>query len=53
MLWIGNAMSIERGVEMLVHTLHERGLDGDDVVRDRVASLYIDGQAMKLMGLAT
>src|SRR5437763_5204848 len=48
MLWIGNAMSIERGVELLVRDLDERGLAADDVLRDQVAALYLDGQAMKL-----
>src|SRR4051794_41340345 len=50
MLWIGNAMSIERGLEVLVDTARERGVAGDAVLRDQLASLYIDGQAMKLMG---
>src|SRR3954451_5249725 len=47
MLWIGNAMSIERGIETLTATMHERGVAGDAVLRDQLASLYIDGQAMK------
>src|SRR4051795_9665420 len=40
MLWIGNAMSIERGTEALVESLQERGLADDAVVRDSLASLY-------------
>src|SRR5204863_9852762 len=50
MLWIGNAMSIERAIETLVASAHEMGYADDPVVRDRIAALYVDGQAMKLMG---
>jgi alkylation response protein AidB-like acyl-CoA dehydrogenase len=50
MLWIGNAMSIERALEALVEQARASGIDGDQVVRDRIARLFVDGQAMKLMG---
>jgi alkylation response protein AidB-like acyl-CoA dehydrogenase len=50
MLWIGNANAIERGLEDLVSLGHETGAAEDAVFRDRVARLYIDGQAIKLLG---
>jgi alkylation response protein AidB-like acyl-CoA dehydrogenase len=50
MLWIGNVSSVERGVDQLVELGRELGLGGDSRFRDQVAQLYVDGQAMKLMG---
>ena len=50
MLWIGTAMAIERGLESLIHTAREQGVAGDAVLRDQIAALYIDGQAVKFMG---
>jgi alkylation response protein AidB-like acyl-CoA dehydrogenase len=50
MLWIGNANAIERGLEDLVSLGHETGAAGDAVFRDRVARLYIDSQAIMLLG---
>ena len=50
MLWIGNVSSVERGVDQLVELGRELGLGGDARFRDQVAQLYVDGQAMKLMG---
>ena len=50
MLWIGNVSSVERGVDQLVELGRELGLGGDSRFRDQVARLYVDGQAMKLMG---
>jgi alkylation response protein AidB-like acyl-CoA dehydrogenase len=52
MLWIGQQVQIENAVASLVETVradHPHLLD-DDVFRDAVASLYIDGQAMKFLG---
>ena len=50
MLWIGNASNIEGGVNQLVDLGRELGLAGDSRFCDQVASLYIDSQAVKLMG---
>jgi alkylation response protein AidB-like acyl-CoA dehydrogenase len=50
MLWIGNASDIENGVAKLVELGQELGLAGDSRFCDQVASLYIDSQAIKLMG---
>ena len=50
MLWIGNASNIEGGVNQLVELGRELGLAGDSRFCDQVASLYIDSQAVKLMG---
>jgi alkylation response protein AidB-like acyl-CoA dehydrogenase len=50
MLWIGNASNIEGGVNQLVELGRELGLGGDSRFCDQVASLYIDSQAVKLMG---
>jgi alkylation response protein AidB-like acyl-CoA dehydrogenase len=50
MMWIGNASNIEGGVNELVALGRELGLGGDSRFCDQVASLYIDSQAVKLMG---
>jgi alkylation response protein AidB-like acyl-CoA dehydrogenase len=50
MLWIGNASNLETGVNQLVELGRELGLEGDTRFCDQVASLYIDCQAVKLMG---
>jgi alkylation response protein AidB-like acyl-CoA dehydrogenase len=50
MLWIGNAMGIERNLEALGRAAVERGFVDDPLFRDTYASAFIDGQAMKLMG---
>jgi alkylation response protein AidB-like acyl-CoA dehydrogenase len=50
MMWIGNASNIEGGVNELVALGRELGLAGDSRFCDQVASLYIDSQAVKLMG---
>jgi alkylation response protein AidB-like acyl-CoA dehydrogenase len=50
MLWIGNASNIENGVNELVALGQELGLQDDSRFCDLVASLYIDSQAVKLMG---
>jgi alkylation response protein AidB-like acyl-CoA dehydrogenase len=50
MLWIGNASDIENGVGKLVELGRELGLDQDSRFCDQVAALYIDSQAIKLMG---
>ena len=50
MLWIGNAMSIERNLVALVEDAKRFGFADDPVFRDELASIYVDGQAMKLMG---
>jgi len=50
MMWIGNASNVERGVEDLIALGKEVGLAQDSRFCDQVASLYIDGQAIKLMG---
>ncbi len=50
MMWIGNASNIENGVQQLVELGRELGLAGDSRFCDLVASLYIDSQAVKLMG---
>ena len=52
MLWIGQQVQIENAVAALVETVraeHPHLLE-DDVFRDEVAALYIDGQAMKFLG---
>ena len=52
MLWIGQQTQIERSVEALVETArndHPHLLE-DATFRDAVASLYVDGQAMKFLG---
>ncbi len=52
MLWIGQQTQIERSVAALVETARSSypSLLEDDVFRDQVASLYVDGQAMKFLG---
>jgi alkylation response protein AidB-like acyl-CoA dehydrogenase len=50
MLWIGNAHSVQRGVEELIELGRAGGLVDDDVFRDRVASLVIDAHAITLLG---
>ena len=50
MLWIGNASEIASGVDQLVEIGQELGLGGDSRFCDEVASLYIDSEAIKLMG---
>jgi alkylation response protein AidB-like acyl-CoA dehydrogenase len=50
MLWIGNASNIEQGVNELVKLGQRLGLSGDSRFCDLVAGLYIDSQAVKLMG---
>src|SRR5205085_10544840 len=50
MLWIGNASNIESGVRQLVQLGQELGLADDSRFCDQAASLYIDSQAVKLMG---
>jgi alkylation response protein AidB-like acyl-CoA dehydrogenase len=50
MLWIGNASNVEGGVRQLVDLGRELGLGTDSRFCDQVASLYVDSQAIKLMG---
>jgi alkylation response protein AidB-like acyl-CoA dehydrogenase len=50
MLWIGNASNVENGVNALVELGRQLGLAGDSRFCDQVASLYIDSQAVKLIG---
>jgi alkylation response protein AidB-like acyl-CoA dehydrogenase len=50
MLWIGNAHSVQRGVEELIELARERGAAEDPALRDRVASLVIDSHAITLLG---
>jgi alkylation response protein AidB-like acyl-CoA dehydrogenase len=50
MLWIQHSTNIDRGLEALVADSIEMGFDGDPVFREALASLYIDGQAMRLLG---
>jgi alkylation response protein AidB-like acyl-CoA dehydrogenase len=57
MLWIDSAYSLQRAVGVLVETGQREGPGGhgtyladDDGFRDQVASLYIDAQAIMLMG---
>jgi alkylation response protein AidB-like acyl-CoA dehydrogenase len=50
MLWIGNAHSVQRGVEELMELGRGRGAADDPVFRDRVASLVIDSHAITLLG---
>ena len=50
MLWIGNANSIERGIETLIDLGHQTGMDADPGWTDRVARLYVDATAIKLLG---
>ncbi|MGH9113717.1 MAG: acyl-CoA dehydrogenase family protein [Acidimicrobiales bacterium] len=50
MLWIANAMTIQRALESLVAAGVEHGLGDDALFRDRVASLWIDGEALRLLG---
>jgi alkylation response protein AidB-like acyl-CoA dehydrogenase len=50
MLWIRNSTSIEQGVEELIELARTRDVTTDLRLRDEIASLYIDGQAAKLMG---
>jgi alkylation response protein AidB-like acyl-CoA dehydrogenase len=52
MLWIGNAHSVQRGVEELIELGHQRPgrPSEDEVFRDRVASLVIDAHAITLLG---
>jgi alkylation response protein AidB-like acyl-CoA dehydrogenase len=50
MMWIGNASNVEAGVDQLIELGRELGLGGDSRFCDQVASLYIDSQAIKLMG---
>jgi alkylation response protein AidB-like acyl-CoA dehydrogenase len=50
MLWVSNATAAEGALDELVAELSSRGVATDPLVRDRVASLYIDTQAMRLLG---
>ena len=50
MLWIMNVRTIERNLQRLVEELRERGRADDPLVRDRIAGLYVDQQAMLFMG---
>jgi len=52
MLWIGNAHSVQSGVEELIELGHSAaGRPGEnDIFRDRVASLVIDAHAITLLG---
>jgi alkylation response protein AidB-like acyl-CoA dehydrogenase len=50
MLWIGNANSIERGIDTLIAEGRQRDRLDDPVFRQEVAGLYIDGQAVRLLG---
>lgn len=45
MLWVGHAQNIQRAVQALIALCPE-----DPRTRDQVASLYIDAQAMMMMG---
>jgi alkylation response protein AidB-like acyl-CoA dehydrogenase len=48
MLWVQNAQNLSRAADALVATAKERGADAR--TRDAIASLWIDAQAMMLMG---
>jgi alkylation response protein AidB-like acyl-CoA dehydrogenase len=50
MLWISSASDIEGGVDDLVALGRDLGLAADSRFCDQVASLFIDSQAIKLMG---
>jgi alkylation response protein AidB-like acyl-CoA dehydrogenase len=50
MLWVSSAHDIEGAVDKLVELGRELGLGRDSRFCDEVASLYIDGEAIKLMG---
>src|SRR5438034_5218798 len=50
MLWIGNVSNVEHNVDALIELGRRLGLGGDPRFRDQAAALYVDGQAMKLMG---
>jgi alkylation response protein AidB-like acyl-CoA dehydrogenase len=50
MMWTTNASNIESGVTQLVELGRDLGLAGDSRFCDLVAALYIDSQAVKLMG---
>ena len=48
MLWIQNGSSLQRSVDVLIRTAKQTG--AGERVKDQVAALYIDAQAMMLMG---
>jgi alkylation response protein AidB-like acyl-CoA dehydrogenase len=55
MLWTTQVARIERRLERLMALAAEAGVDGrpraaDARFRDRLAALYVEGQALKLMG---
>jgi len=55
MLWIAQVTGVERSVELLMKDLKVQGPDGaapagDPLIRDRLAELYIDSQALKMLG---
>jgi len=50
MLWITNAASVEQGVSELAALGNDLGLGNDAVFCDTVARLYVQGQAVKLLG---
>jgi alkylation response protein AidB-like acyl-CoA dehydrogenase len=55
MLWISQVTQVERSVELLMEELRHAGPHGgplsqDPFLRDQVAELYIDSQAMKALG---
>jgi alkylation response protein AidB-like acyl-CoA dehydrogenase len=51
MLWIGQQTFMEREVEALIELGQARpAIGADPLFRDAVASLWIDAQAMKVMG---
>ena len=54
MLWIAQVTGVERSVGLLMEELRAPGPDGtagdDPILRDRVAELYIDSQALKMLG---
>jgi alkylation response protein AidB-like acyl-CoA dehydrogenase len=48
MLWVQNAQNLMRAADVLVATAKDRGADAR--TRDAVAALWLDAQAMMLMG---
>jgi len=55
MLWIAQVTGVERSVELLMEDLEVRGRDGippaaNPILRDLLAELYIDSQALKMLG---
>ena len=50
MMWIGIVSNVEHNVDALIELGRRLGLGGDPRFRDQAAALYVDGQAMKLMG---